>query len=41
MTNSASLGEMHRTLVSFVRRGVCTQKLGAKNKQSVVLLCAT
>ena len=27
MTNSASLGEMHRTRVSFVRRGVCTQNL--------------
>ena len=36
MTNSASFGEMHCTLVSFVRYGVCTQKLGPKNRKRVV-----
>ena len=30
MTNSASLGAMHRTRVSFVRRGACTQNLVLK-----------
>ena len=30
MTNSASLGEMHRTRASFVRRGLSTQNLVLK-----------
>ena len=30
MTNSASLGVMHRPRVSFVRRGACTQNLVLK-----------
>ena len=41
MTNSASLGEMHRTRVSFVRRGVCTQKLFLKMERDSFAVCNT
>ena len=39
MTNSASLGEMHRTRVSFVRRGVCTQNLVLKIERGSFAAC--
>ena len=39
MTNIASLGEMHRTLVSFVRRDVCTQKLVLKIERDSFAVC--
>ena len=39
MTNSASLGEMHRTRVSFVRHGVCTQKLVLKMERGSFAVC--
>ena len=39
MTNSASLGEMHRTRVSFVRRGACTQNLVLKIDRGTFSVC--
>ena len=39
MTNIASLGEMHRTLVSFVRRDVCTQNLVLKIERDSFAVC--
>ena len=33
MTNIASLGEMHRTRASFVRRGLSTQNMVLKNRK--------
>ena len=39
MTNSASLGEMHRTRVSLVRRGACTQILVLKIDRGTFSVC--
>ena len=39
MTNSASLGEMHRTRVSLVRRGACTQNLVLKIDRGTFSVC--